>query len=92
MNKRFYWFLAVTIITAFTLTACGAPATEAPAEAAVEEVEEVVEEGPCLVIGATYGGPINDAGYNQAFHESVMKIKENIDCVEIVEAENVYDY
>ena len=91
MNKKFYWFLAVTIIAAFTLTACGAPATEAPAEAPVEEVEEVEEEGPCLVIGATYGGPINDAGYNQAFHESVMKIKENIDCVEIIEAENVYD-
>ncbi len=50
-----------------------------------------MEEGPCLIIGATYGGPVNDAGYNQAMHDSVMKIKENIACVEIVEAENVYD-
>ncbi len=47
------------------------------------------DEEPCLIIGALYGGPINDAGYNQAMHESVMKIKENISCVEIIEAENV---
>ena len=62
-------------------------------EATVEETQEeqVEEEGPCLIIGATYGGPINDAGYNQAMHESVMAIKQNIDCVEIIEAENVYD-
>lgn len=46
-------------------------------------------EEPCLIIGALYGGPINDGGYNQAMHESVMKIKENIDCVKIIEAENV---
>ena len=50
----------------------------------------VVEE-PCLVIGALYGGPVTDAGYNQAFHEAVMAIKDNIDCVEIIEAENVPD-
>jgi basic membrane lipoprotein Med (substrate-binding protein (PBP1-ABC) superfamily) len=34
---------------------------------------------------------VNDAGYNQAFHEAVMTAKENIDCVEIIEAENVPD-
>ena len=54
-----------------------------------EETEEPTEEGPCLIIGALHGGPINDAGYNQAMHESVMKIKENMPCVEIIEAENV---
>lgn len=54
------------------------PATESPAE-----------EGPCLIIGALYGGPVNDAGYNQAMHESIMAIKDNIACVEIIEAENV---
>jgi len=70
---------------------------EEPEEAEVEETEVVVEEtqeeteeeGPCLIIGALHGGPINDAGYNQAMHESVMQIKENIPCVEIIEAENV---
>ncbi len=63
-------------------------AEEAEAEE-TEEEEAVEEEGPCLIIGALYGGPINDAGYNQAMHESVMQIKENIACVQIIEAENV---
>lgn len=64
------------------------PALEEPAE---EEpvAEEPSEEGPCLIIGALHGGPITDAGYNQAMHESIMQIKENITCVEILEAENV---
>jgi len=89
------------LISALAFTACGTTETaevEAPAEEALAE-EPAAEEAPaaeeeaapCLTIGATYGGPINDAGYNQAMHESVMAIKQNIDCVEIVEAENVYD-
>jgi len=44
-----------------------------------------------LIIGALYGGPITDADYNQAMHESVMAIKQNIACVQIIEAENVPD-
>jgi basic membrane protein A len=49
------------------------------------------EEEICLIVGALHGGPINDAGYNQAMHEAVMAIKDNIPCVEIIEAENVPD-
>ncbi|MGD2155614.1 MAG: BMP family ABC transporter substrate-binding protein [Anaerolineales bacterium] len=69
------------------------PATEEPVteEPVAEEptAEEPADEGPCLIIGALHGGPINDAGYNQAMHESIMQIKEKIPCVEIIEAENV---
>lgn len=71
------------------------PVVEEPAadtaedEAEDTEAEEATAEGPCLIIGALHGGPINDGGYNQAMHESVMAIKENIACVEIIEAENV---
>lgn len=54
-----------------------------------EEPEEPVADEPCLIIGTLHGGPINDAGYNQAMHESVAAIAENIPCVEIIEAENV---
>ena len=61
-----------------------APATEVPTAAPTEDPV-------CLIVGATYGGPIMDAGYNQAMHEAVAAIKENIPCVEIIEAENVYD-
>lgn len=111
-SKIFYTFLAVLMVAALLLSACGttdeeqtteepvvevsetdAPVVEEPVteEPAAEEpaTEEPATDGPCLIIGALYGGPINDAGYNQAMHDSVMAIQENIDCVEIIEAENV---
>lgn len=107
-RKRAYSILAMLMVVALLLTACGQEATptEAPTEppakpqeeptspppeepTAEPEEEPTEEEGPCLIIGALHGGPISDAGYNQAMHESVMKIQENIPCVEIIEAENV---
>jgi basic membrane protein A len=90
-------FLAITLCAAFLLSACGptatptqppAPPTAVPTEAPTPAPTEVAT---CLIIGALYGGPMNDAGYNQAMHESVMAIKESIACVEIIEAENVPD-
>ena len=93
--KTFYSLLAGLLMTALVLSACAqaAPTTEAPAappeEPAVEQSVVPAAEEPCLIIGALYGGPITDAGYNQAMYESVMTIKENISCVEIIEAENV---
>jgi len=70
--------------------------TEAPAAVPTEVPTAVPTEVPteiptCLTIGALYGGPITDAGYNQAMHEAVMAIKTNISCVNIIEAENVPD-
>ena len=103
MNKKqIYMIASIVMAFAVLLSACGpaetpAPvATTAPVEpttVATEAPTEVPTEvaGPCLIIGALYGGPITDAGYNQAMHESVMAIKTNIDCVEIIEAENVPD-
>jgi basic membrane lipoprotein Med (substrate-binding protein (PBP1-ABC) superfamily) len=64
------------------------PPTAVPTEA---PTAVPTEAGPCLTIGARYGGPITDAGYNQAMHEAVMAIKSKIDCVKIIEAENVPD-
>ena len=46
-------------------------------------------EPPVLTIGAIYVGSINDAGYNQAVHDSIAMIGDNIENVEIIEAENV---
>ncbi len=100
-KKLLYTVLGTMMVLSLLLAAC-APAetpTEAPAEPdtpveepVVEEPaepEEPAEEGACLIIGALHGGPINDAGYNQAMHESVAAIAANIECVEIIEAENV---
>ena len=64
------------------------PPTAVPTEA---PTAAPTEAGPCLTIGSLYGGPITDAGYNQAMHEAVMAIKSKIDCVKIIEAENVPD-
>jgi len=98
-------FVLLALFAAATLLIAGcaqaAAPTAAPAEptsppapqpTAVPPEEPTAEpeaEGPCLIIGALHGGPITDAGYNQAMHEGVMAIKANIPCVEIIEAENV---
>jgi basic membrane lipoprotein Med (substrate-binding protein (PBP1-ABC) superfamily) len=98
MNKKMFYNLCGLLIGAALLFSACAPAptpvaadTEAQVEPAVVDTEAPVAEGPCLIIGATYGGPITDAGYNQAMHEAVMAIKDNIACTEIIEAENVAD-
>ena len=56
------------------------PATAVPPTAVppteVPPTEAPTENPVCLTIGATYGGPITDAGYNQAMHEAVAEIKE----------------
>jgi basic membrane lipoprotein Med (substrate-binding protein (PBP1-ABC) superfamily) len=93
--------LGVLVAAALLLSACAttpSPTEAPPVPPAPPVVEPTSEpavppaaEGPCLTIGALYGGPITDAGYNQAMHESVMAIQENIACVKIVEAENVPD-
>ncbi len=103
MKRKLYFVVGTLIVLSLVLAACGPDATptEAPPEPTTPPVKaptaeptdappvEPTEEEPCLIIGALYGGPINDAGYNQAMHESVAAIAENIDCVEIIEAENV---
>ncbi len=94
MKTKFFPMLAFLVVTALLLIACqpAAPAVEPTATAqpvVVEPTVEPTEEAPCLIIGALHGGPITDAGYNQAMHEGVMAIKESFPCVEIIEAENV---
>ncbi|MBM3179224.1 MAG: BMP family ABC transporter substrate-binding protein [Chloroflexi bacterium] len=96
MNKKLFYVL---VLAALLLSACGqttAVPTEPPVVATEPPATEVptevpTEAGQCLLIGALYGGPITDAGYNQAMHEAVMAIKDNIECVQIIEAENVPD-
>ncbi len=95
-NKTLPSIVAVVLLAVLLLSGCAqaAPAepTTAPAEPTAAPAEPTVaptEAGPCLTIGALYGGPMNDAGYNQAMHEGVAAIQQNIPCVKIIEAENV---
>jgi basic membrane lipoprotein Med (substrate-binding protein (PBP1-ABC) superfamily) len=99
--KLYYPLLVILLCVTLLLVACGtsnnqdtnnieANNTEMDnSEANDSEADDSADEGPCLIIGALHGGPITDAGYNQAMHESIQQIKENIPCVEIIEAENV---
>jgi basic membrane protein A len=93
--KSIYTILATLMATMLILVACAQTeatpeVTKAPeVEPTEEPTEPPTEEATCLIIGALHGGPITDAGYNQAMHESIMEIKANIPCVEIIEAENV---
>ena len=96
MKNKLFALLSVVVCTLVLLSACGpaVPSTDIPTAVpptAVPPTEVPTETPPCLVIGALYGGPITDAGYNQAMHEAVMAIKTNIACVDIIEAENVPD-
>ncbi len=97
-NRRLQAMTAIWLCVALLLAGCQAaatptvPPTKAPTAVPTKAPTAIPTEAPpCLVIGALYGGPINDAGYNQAMHESVMEIKKNIACVKIIEAENVPD-
>jgi basic membrane protein A len=98
MNKKIYIVSAIVICLSFILAACGpkeAPVTETAApvleQPTAEPTVAPTSTEPCLTIGATYGGPVNDAGYNQAMRDSILAIKTAIPCVKILSAENVYD-
>jgi basic membrane protein A and related proteins len=97
MNRKLlYSLIGIVISATLVLSACSPAAAPAPAEPAsvptqAAAVPPPAAAEPCLIVGALYGGPITDAGYNQAMHEAVMAIKTNIDCVKIIEAENVPD-
>jgi basic membrane lipoprotein Med (substrate-binding protein (PBP1-ABC) superfamily) len=89
MNRKLFFTSALCVI--LILGACAPAVAPAPVETEAPTQAPAAQEGPCLVIGALYGGPITDAGYNQAMHEAVMDIQKNIGCVKIIEAENVPD-
>jgi basic membrane protein A len=90
-------FIAIALCTVLVLAACGPAATPVPTTvpntvAPTLPPTAVPTEVPiCLIVGALYGGPINDAGYNQAMHESMVEMNKNIPCVKLIEAENVPD-
>jgi basic membrane protein A and related proteins len=75
--------LALLMVFA-VLFACAAPAA-APSPAS----GDAAATAPKLIVGALHVGAITDAGYNQAHHDGLMKMKANLPNVEVIEAENV---
>jgi len=91
-----YKTFAVVLCALFVLTACATPAAPTAAPAPTQPPTQptaapAATKGPCLVVGALYGGPKNDAGYNQAMYESMVEMTKSIACVKLIEAENVPD-
>lgn len=75
--KRTLHLLWIAAVVALVLAACGptsAPSTEA---------------SPKLVVGAIHVGSIKDAGYNEAQHAGLVKMKEKVQGIKLIEAENV---
>ena len=81
LSLRFGLLLAGALM----LAACAAPAA-APAPASEGAADA---DAPKIVVGALHVGAVTDAGYNQAQHEGLMKLKEAIPGVEVLEVENV---
>ncbi len=97
-NTSLHTLAAFAVCIVVLLSACAPAATATPEPPALPTEAPVAaptavptEVKPCLTVGALYGGSITDAGYNQAFHEAVMAIKDRFACAEIIEAENVPD-
>jgi basic membrane lipoprotein Med (substrate-binding protein (PBP1-ABC) superfamily) len=59
------------------------------AEAEVAQPEGGEEAAEAFVVGALHVGATNDAGYNQAHHDGLVKMTENLPNVKLIEAENV---
>lgn len=71
------WVLAIALITG-----CQSASAPAAGEAAAAGEEP-------FVVGALHVGAITDAGYNQAHHDGLVKMTENLPNVKLIEAENV---
>lgn len=59
---------------ALTLAACGKDTAATPTR---------------LTVGAIHVGSITDAGYNQAQHDGLVYLEDNVEGIELLEAENV---
>ena len=84
--KRSVYVSLLLVALLVVLAGCAAPAA-APADSTGAATEAAA--GEKFVVGALHVGAINDAGYNQAHHDGLMKMKEALPNVEIIEAENV---
>lgn len=76
-NKSLLAFLALVVLAAFGLSACGSSDSDS----------ESGGDGP--TIGFLYVGPKNDFGYNQAAYEGSLEVEKNVPGAKLIQAENV---
>jgi basic membrane lipoprotein Med (substrate-binding protein (PBP1-ABC) superfamily) len=73
------FLVSVLAVVALIAAACGEESKTTPGS----------QPEPELIVGAVHVGSVDDAGYNQAQHEGLMAMKDAIDGIEVIEAENV---
>lgn len=72
--------LAMLAIVAIIAAACGEESEPSGPGAQPE---------PKLIVGAVHVGSVDDAGYNQAQHEGLMEMKDAVEGLKVIEAENI---
>jgi basic membrane protein A and related proteins len=74
--SSFVVFTAVLLAVSFIAVACGDNGTKGGQE-------------PKLIVGALHVGSIQDAGYNQAQHDGLVYLEDNVPGIKLIEASNV---
>ncbi|MDO9545973.1 MAG: BMP family protein [Pelolinea sp.] len=98
MNK-FLKYLSLALVLVFLITACGAPAPEAPAVVEelpeieeVEEVEELVAVEP-LTVAVVSPSAINDFAFTQSIYDGMVALQESMggpDSLDFDYSENMF--
>ncbi|MFO8035041.1 MAG: BMP family ABC transporter substrate-binding protein [Anaerolineales bacterium] len=85
-KKHTIWaFLAILLVGALLLGACGPTETAEPTEV----VEEEEEEAEPFVLGMLHVGPYNDRGWSQAHYEAGLYVEEQVPGVETIYIDKV---
>lgn len=102
--KKFAWILTFVLALALVVSACGAPATEAPvveepaeateapAEATEAPAEEAAPAEPFRV-AVVMPSAINDLAFSQSMYDALMRIQEEMggpEAFEFVYSENMF--
>jgi basic membrane protein A len=90
--KKFAWFLTLILALSIVLSACGTPATEAPAPVATEAPAQpteaaVVTEAPVATeapaaepfkVAVVMPSAINDLAFSQSMYDALMRVQEEM--------------
>ena len=103
--KKFAWFLTLMLAFALVLSACGTPATEAPAptptEAPAEPTDAPATEAPTATeapaaesfrVAVVMPSAINDLAFSQSMYDALLSVQEEMgaDKFEFVYSENMF--
>jgi len=82
--------IAALAVVALVAAACGTAATPTPTATVGPTATVAPTATPVrLIVGAVHVGSIKDAGYNEAEHDGLVYMTQNVAGVQLLEAENV---